>query len=115
MSTYYYDLKNPWSRIEVDESPETYVIRLWDSQMLQAGMLTLTIEDGREAIYNFFRDEAACQIYVDDRGPVLRELRKTHASTLLDEYGEVVSLDEVEKKCYRRDDEMPKSELGTAV
>ncbi len=33
MSTYYYDLKKPWSRIEVDENPESYVIRLWDGQM----------------------------------------------------------------------------------
>ena len=69
MSTYYYDLKKPWSRIEVDENPESYVIRLWDGQMHQAGVLTLTVEDGREAIYNFFHDEAACQSYVDHQRP----------------------------------------------
>ena len=107
MSTYYYDLKNPWSRLDVDKSPERYVITLWDSRMVRAGALTLTVEDGREAIYNFFRDEAAYQISVDGRGPVLRELRKARTPTLLSEYGEVVTLDEIENECYRRDTEIP--------
>lgn len=47
MSTYYYDLKKPWSRIEVDENPESYVIRLWDGQMHKAGVLTLSFESRR--------------------------------------------------------------------
>ena len=115
MSTYYYDLKTPWSRIEVEQNPERYVIRLWDSQMLQAGVLTLSTEDGREAIYNFFRDEAAYQTYVDDGGTVLLELRRSRTRTLLSEYGEVVTREEIEKKCYRRDNELPKSELGAPV
>ena len=115
MSTYYYDLKIPWSRIEVDESQERYVIRLWDSQMVQAGALTLTVEDGREAIYNFFRDEAAYQTYVDDGGTVLLELRRSRTRTLLSEYGEVVTREEIAKKCYRRDNESPKSALGAPV
>ena len=113
MSTYYYDLKHPWSRIEVDESRERYVIRLWDSQMVQAGVLTLAVEDGREAIYNFFRDEAAYQTYVGGRGAVLRELRKARTPTLLSEYGEVVTLDEIENECHRRGNEIPKSVLDT--
>ena len=115
MSTYYYDLKAPWSRIEVDQNSDQYVIRLWDSQMLQAGMLTLSTEDGREAIYNFFRDEAAYQTYVDGGGTVLFELRKTRTRTLLSEYGEVVTREEIEKNCYRRDNESPKSVLGAPV
>ena len=115
MSTYYYDLKKPWSSIEVDQNPEHYVIRLWDSQMLQAGVLTLSVEDGREAIYNFFRDEATYQTYVDDGGTVLLEIRKTRAHALLSEFGKVVTREEIEKKCYRRDNELPKSVLGTPV
>ena len=115
MSTYYYDLKAPWSRIEVEQSPEQCVIRLWDNQMLQAGVLTLSAEDGREAIYNFFRDEAAYQTYVDDGGTVLLELRRSRTRTLLSEYGEVVTREEIEKKCYRRDNESPKSELVAPV
>ena len=59
MSTYYYDLKTPWTRIEVEQNQEHHVIRLWDSRMLQTGVLTLSAEDGREAIFNFFRDESA--------------------------------------------------------
>ena len=108
MSTYYYDLKHPWSRIDVDDIGERYVIRLWDSRMVQAGVLTLTVEDGREAIYNFFRDEAAYQTYVGGRGPVLREFRKARTPTLLSEYGEVRTLDEIESECYRRNNEIPK-------
>lgn len=115
MSTYYYDLKKPWSRIEVDENPESYVIRLWDGREHQAGVLTLTVEDGREAIYSFFHDEAACQTYVDDQGPVLRELGKVRTNTLLSEYGDVVTVDEVNKKCRRRGNELLKSELGASV
>ena len=115
MSTYYYDLKKPWSRIEVDQNPEHYAIRLWDSQMLQAGVLTLSVEDGREAIYNFFRDEAAYQTYVDDGGTVLLELRRSRTRTLLSEYGEVVTREEIAKNCYRRDNESPKSALGAPV
>ena len=59
MSTYYYDLKTPWIRIDAEQNPEHHVIRLWDSRMFQAGVLTLSAEDGREAIFNFFRDESA--------------------------------------------------------
>ena len=115
MSTYYYDLKKPWNRIEVDENPESYVIRLWDGQMHQAGVLTLTVEDGREAIYNFFRDETACQTYVDDQGPVLHKLRKVRTNTLLSEYSDVVTLGEINKKCRRPCTGLPKSELGASV
>ena len=115
MSTYYYDLKTPWSRIEIEQSPEQYVIRLWDSRMLQAGVLTLSAEDGREAIFNFFRDEAACQTRFGDGGTVLVELRRPRTQTLLSEYGEVMTREEIEKKCRRRGNESPKSELGAAV
>ena len=115
MSTYYYDLKNPWSRIEVDENPEGYVIRLWDGQMHKAGVLSLSVEDGREAIYNFFRDEAACQTYVDDQRPVLREFRKVRTNMLLSEYGDVVTFAEIEKQCRRRENELQKSESGASV
>ena len=115
MSTYYYDLKEPWTRIEVDENPESYVIRLWDGRKHKAGVLTLTTDDGREAIYSFFLDEAAFQIYVDDQGPVLREFRKVRTNTLLSEYGDLVTLDEIKKKCRRRGNELPKSELGASV
>ena len=115
MSTYYYDLKKPWSRVEVDENPESYVIRLWDGQMHQAGVLTLSVEDGREAIYNFFRDEAACQTYFDARGPVVRELRKVRTNTLLSEYGDVVTFDEIKEQGRQRGNELPKSALGASV
>ena len=115
MSTYYYDLKKPWSRIEVDENPESYVIRLWDGQMRQAGVLPLSVEDGREAIYNFFRDEAACQTYVDDQGLVLREFRKVRTNTLLSEYGNVITFGEIKKQCRRRDNGLQKLELGASV
>ena len=83
--------------------------------MHQAGVLTLTVEDGREGIYNFFRDEAACQTCVDDQGPVLHELRKVRTNTLLSEYGDVVTLDGINKKCRRRCTGLPKSELGASV
>ncbi|MDD9979912.1 MAG: hypothetical protein OXU81_00870 [Gammaproteobacteria bacterium] len=115
MSTYYYDLKKPWTRIEVDENPESYVIRLWDGRKHQAGVLTLTVEDGREAIYSFFRDEAACQTYADGQGLVLRELRKARNNTLLSEYGDIVTVDEINKKCRRRGNELLKSESGASV
>ena len=115
MSTYYYDLKMPWSRIEVEQSPEQYVIRLWDSGMLQAGVLTLSAEDGREVIFNFFHDEAAYQTRFDDGGTVLVELQRPRTQTLLSEYGEVVTREEIEKKCCRRGNESPKSELGETV
>lgn len=115
MSTYYHGLKKPWSSIEVEEYSESYVIRLWDEQMQQAGVLTLTVEDGREAIYNFFRDAPACQTYVDDQGPVLRELRKISANTLLSEYSDVVTIDEINGQFHRRRNELPKSELGDSV
>ena len=113
MSTYYHDLKNSWSRLDVDKSPERYVITLWDSQMVRAGALTLTVEDDREAIFIFFREEPAYQISVDGRGPVLREFRKVSTPTLLGEYGEIVTLDEIENECYRRDSEIPTSVLNT--
>ena len=113
MSTYYYDLKDPWSRLDVDKSPECYVFTLWDSQMVRAGALTLEVEDGREAVFSFFRDEAAYQVSVDGRDSVLRELRKARTPTLLSEYGEVVTLDEIENKCYRRDSKIPTSALDT--
>ena len=115
MSTYYYDLKTPWTRIEVERSPEHHVIRLWDSRMLQAGVLTLSAEDGRKAIFNFFRDEAAYQTYSGDGGTQLIELRRPRTRTLLTEYGEVVTREEIEKRCRRRDNESPKSGLGAPV
>ena len=111
MSTYYYDLKTPWSRIEVEQNPEQHVIRLWDSQMLQAGVLTLSSEDGQEAIFNFFREEAAYQTYFGEGGTVLIELRRPRTRTLLSEYGEVVTHEELERKCCRRGNESTKSVL----
>ena len=115
MSTYYYDLKTPWTRIEVEQNPEQYVIRLWDNQILQAGVLTLSAEDGREAIFNFFRDEAAYQTRFDGGGTVLIELRRPRTRTLLSEYGEVVTREELEKRCRRRGDASPKLEFGAPV
>ena len=76
-------------------------------------MLALTVHDGREAIYSFFRDEAAYQVYFDGRGPVLRELRRARTPTLLSEYGEITTLDGIEKEFYRRDSEVPRSVLDT--
>ena len=115
MSTYYYDLKAPWSRIEVEQSPEQYVIRLWDSRMLQVGVLTLSAEDGREAIFNFFRDEAVYQTRSSDGGTVLTELRRPCTRTLLSEYGEVVTREEIEKKCRRRGNESLKSAFDAPI
>ena len=115
MSTYYYDLKTPWTRIEVEQSPEHHVIRLWDSRMLLAGVLTLSAEDGREAIFNFFRDEAAYQTFFGDGGTVLTELRRPRTRTLLSEYGEVVTREEIEKRCRRRGNKSAKSGLGAPV
>ena len=31
MSTYYYDLKEPWGRLEVDKTADQYRLALWDS------------------------------------------------------------------------------------
>ena len=115
MSTYYYDLKEPWTGVEVDENQESYVIRLWDGRKHQAGVLTLTVDEGREAIYSFFRDEPVCQTCADGQGPVLHEFRKARTNTLLSDYGDIVTLDEINNKCHRRDNELPEPESGASV
>ena len=46
---------------------------------------------------------------------MLVELRRPRTRTLLSEYGEVVTREEIEKKCSRRCSESQKSELGAAV
>ena len=81
--------------------------------MLRAGVLALTVHNGREAIYSFFRYEAAHQVCFDGRGPVLRELRRARTPTLLSEYGEITTLDGIEKEFYRRDSKVPRSVLDT--
>ena len=44
MSTCYYDLKEPWGRLEVDKTADQYRLTLWDSHGAEAGSLTLRPE-----------------------------------------------------------------------
>ena len=107
MSTYYYDLKDPWSHAEAEKTPDRYRVTLWDNHGSEAGSLTLRPEDGPEAILHFFRDEPVCQTYYDGRGRALRELRSGRTATLLDEYGNLVKMEELRRDCLRSHDSEP--------
>ncbi len=97
MSTSYYDLKQPWGRLEVEKTADHYRLILWDTHGAEAGSLTLRSEEGPEAILHFFRDEPVCQSYFNGQGKALYEMRKPRTATLVDEYGRVVNIDDLRK------------------
>ena len=101
MSTYYYDLSEPWADIEVESSPEHYRITLWDGQSFRAGTLSVRPDDGLEAIRHFFGDVPVCQIYFDGQDRALRKLRRSRTTTLLSEYGELTNVTTIEEQCRR--------------
>ena len=107
MSTCYYDLKEPWGRLEAEKTVDHYRLTLWDSHGAEAGSLTLRPEEGPEAILHFFRDEPVCRSYFDRRGKGLYEMRRPRTATLVDEYGRLVNIDELREDCNRSRDPEP--------
>ena len=101
MSTYYYDMQAPWGNAEVEDSSEHYRIILWDGPGSRAGTLTLRVEDGREAIFHFFRDVPAYQVHFGSQGATLRKLREARTSTLLSERGILTTVGELRRESYR--------------
>ena len=107
MSTCYYDLKEPWGKLEVEKTTDQYRLILWDSHGSEAGSLTLRPEEGPEAILHFFRDEPVCRSSFDRRGKALYEMRRPRTATLVDEYGRLVNIDELREDCNRSRDSEP--------
>lgn len=101
MSTYFYALKEPWSNIKVEETPDSYRITLWDGHGNQAGTLTLRPEDGSEAIYHFAEEEPACQRHAERGGPALRIFRAGRTATLVSDLGDVTTFADVRATCQR--------------
>ena len=110
MSTYYYDLKHPWSNAAVETTTDHWRLTLWDNHGSEAGSLALRVEDDHEAVFHFFREDPVCQIYFDGRGKALRRLREARTATLVDEYGNLATMDELIEDCQRTHD----LELGAA-
>lgn len=104
MSTYYHALKEPWSDIKVEETPDSYVITLWDSRGKLAGTLTLPPEDGCEAIYHFAEDEPVCQRHAEREGCALRKFRTGRTTTMISELGDVTTFADVRATCKREHD-----------
>ena len=107
MSTCYYDLKEPWGNVAVEKTTDHYRLTLWDNHGSKAGSLTLRPEEGPAAIRHFFREEPVCQSYYNGRGRALYELRKPRTTTLADEYGRLVNIDELREDCNRTRDAEP--------
>ena len=101
MSTYFHALKEPWSDVKVEETPDSYRITLWDNRGNQAGTLTLRPEDGCEAILHFAEDEPVCQRHGERGGPALCIFRAVRTATLVSDRGDVTTLADVRATCRR--------------
>ena len=104
MSTYYYDLKHPWGNAAVETTTDHCRLTLWDNHGSEAGSLTLRVEDGHEAVFHFFREDPVCLSYYDGQGKALCRLKEARTAKLVDEYGNLTTMDELMKDCYRSHD-----------
>ena len=115
MSTYYYDMRAPWGKVEVDENSSHCRVTLWDSQGSRAGTLILPPEDVREAIHGFFREIPVYQVYSGRRGATLRKLRKTRGTTLLSERGVLTTEDDLGRRYCSSHDMTSESTLDESA
>ena len=104
MSTYFHALKEPWSDVKVEETPDSYRITLWDNHGNQAGTLTLRPEDGCDAIRHFAEDEPTCQRHAEKEGPALRIFRAGRTATLVSDVGDVTTFADLRAACHREHD-----------
>ena len=92
MSTYYRELREPWSSIRVDDDKRHSHIHLWQDGG-KAGELCVDADKRDDVLRQFFEDEDVCQRYFGGVGVGCRlnVFRVPRTSFLLSEYSELVS------------------------
>lgn len=122
MSTYYHDLNEPWSHVEMtrggdagssdDEcglGPSECRVTVWDDRGSRCGSLTVHVDDAADAIRSFFSADAepVCQTYASRNGVALRRFRPARTTVLMNEYGELTMLEKLQSKCAQHYDSVP--------
>ena len=101
MSTYYKELNYPWSSIRVSENPAHTRITLWEKGA-NVGTIVVSTKEAPSVISQFFGKEDVMQHFASGRPSgvslVRLEDRPPRADQMLSEYGEIVSLRDLERK-----------------
>lgn len=98
MSTYYYELREPWSSIRVYDSPGPHTqITLWNDGAY-SGMLTINEDHKQEALDCFFdRESSIGNQYGRGQGKLLgyNHQRDPRTDQIISEYGDICSYKEL--------------------
>lgn len=96
MSTYYSDLKEPWSSIRVEVVGPHTKVTLW-TEGQNVGTLTLGKEDMSVVLKQLFSENDVCHTSAIGGGKhELVRLRQHRSSQLLSEYGDIVEFNELQ-------------------
>lgn len=94
MSTYYRDLKEPWSSIRVDLAGLHYKITPWE-EGAKAGELYVSFRNKDAVLSQFFTDTHVCQVSCDQYHVRLGKFVEPRTDQLLSSYGELASYEDL--------------------
>ena len=90
MSTYFNQMRSPWTSIRIEPNPRHLKITMWDGGAC-SGTLLVDSDNGQEALASFFENEPVCQRYAGKDGPKLVRFEKPRTDQLLSDDGQICS------------------------
>ena len=99
MSTYFREIREPWSSIRVERTGKHTRITLWQDRA-NAGTLVVDNDSALDAV-RCFAGEESCQRYAIANDKVaIRMMQHPRTRQLIDEHGDIVTLPELLEQAH---------------